>query len=231
MSLQTLSLFSLDALLESLKEMNLITVGISILVCVLLFVVLMLINKKTGGLKWDTRKLTYGAMCVSIAYVLSFVKIIDLPNGGAVTTASMLPMLAYGYMAGPVWGLLAGCVYSILQIIQGAYFLTPLQFAFDYILPFTCLSLLSGVFYTKNKYFNIYAGFALGVLARYVCHFIAGFVFWGDIESPLWANITYSLSYNSFVLIDSIPCFVLISIPTVQKLFKRMPKKAKTDNE
>ncbi|MBR2860927.1 MAG: energy-coupled thiamine transporter ThiT [Clostridia bacterium] len=230
MSLQFLSLFSLDALLESLKEMNLITVGVSILVCVLIFVVLMLINKKTGGLKWDTRKLTLGSICIALAYVLSFFKIIDLPQGGAVTVASMFPMLAYGYMAGPIWGTLAGLVYSLLQIIQGSYFLTPLQFAFDYILPFTLLGTLSGVFSTKYKNFNVYAGFALGVLARYICHFIAGFVFWGDAGSPLWANITYSLSYNSFVLIDAIPCFVLISIPAIKKLFKRATKKQIADN-
>ena len=145
-----------------------------------------------------------------------------MPNGGSVTAASMLPMLLYGYMAGPLWGLIAGIAYAILQCMQDCYFLSLPQFFFDYIFPFLAISTLSGVFKTGKKSLDIYLGFTLAIIVRYACHVFAGIVFWA--ESAPYNPVLYSFGYNSFVFIDAIPCYILASIPSIQKLFKRLPK-------
>lgn len=224
MPLQVLSLSSyFTQMKEKLMELNVVLTVSSILLAVLIIVILAVINKKTGGLKWDTRKLTYGAVCIALSFILSYIRLWKMPNGGSVTAASMLPMLAYGYMAGPLWGTITGIAYAVLQFLQDSYFLSLPQFLFDYVFPFVAISALSGVFRTKNKAFNLYAGFSLAVLTRYACHVIAGIAFWAEYAP--YNPVLYSFAYNSFVFIDAIPCFILISIPAIQRLFKRMPKK------
>ena len=222
---QLLSFLSPQEFWENFKEIGFLAPAIIAIGILLVFVILGIVKKARGGLKWDTRTLTYGAVCVGLAYVLSFVKIFELPNGGSITAASMLPILAYGYMTGPLYGTAAGLVYFLLQLTQGVYFLSPMQFVFDYVLPFTVLGTLSGVFRTKNQNANLYCGFTLAIVARYLCHFIAGFVFWGESAPEGMNPVAYSALYNSFVFIDSIPCFILMSIPAIKKLFKPIVRK------
>ena len=224
MQLQNLSLGSyFKAMLDKFLELNVTLTVVSVLIAVLMVVILAFINKKTGGLKWDTRKLTYGSVCIALSFILSYIRLWKMPNGGSVTAASMLPMLAYGYMAGPLWGMITGLAYSVLQFLQESYFLSLPQFLFDYIFPFVAISTLSGVFRTKNKALNLYLGFALAILVRYLCHVFAGIAFWA--ESAPYNPVLYSFAYNSFVFIDALPCFILIAIPKIQGLFKRLPKK------
>lgn len=191
------------------------------LLCAALFAALffLLTRKKRESTHTRTRLMIYGAMCVALSFLLSFIKLIDLPLGGSVTPASMFPLMAYGYMAGPVWGTMAGEVYFLLQLTQGVEFLTPLQFILDYILPFTLLGTLSGIMNTKKPTLDLFVGFAIAVLARYLCHFAAGAVFWGEYApfNP-WL---YSAAYNAFVLVDAVPCFILAAIPQLRRLFAR----------
>lgn len=82
-----------------------------------------------------------------MAFVLSFIKIIDMPYGGAVTAASMLPIIIAGYRHGLKWGLITSFTYSILQLLTG---LSNVSYAtsttamiaiilLDYIVAFTVL--------------------------------------------------------------------------------------------
>lgn len=221
MLLQTLSLRSyFGEIWEKLKEIDPILLASTIAITLIIVAVFLVLNKKTGGLKWDTRKVTYGAVCIALSFILSYIRLWHMPNGGSVTAASMLPMLLYGYMAGPVWGLVAGIAYAFLQCMQDSYFLSIPQFFFDYIVPFIAISTLSGVFKTGKKSLDIYLGFTLAILVRYASHVFAGIVFWAD--SAPYNPILYSFGYNSFVFVDAIACYVLASIPSVQKLFKRL---------
>ncbi len=223
MLLQTLSLSSyFQEMWEKLKEIDPILLSATIIIAATIVVVFIVLNKKTGGLKWDTRMITYGAVCIALSFILSYIRLWKMPNGGSVTAASMLPMLLYGYMAGPLWGTVAGIAYSVLQCMQDPYFLSIPQFFFDYIFPFLAISALSGVFRTGKKPLDIYLGFTLAIVVRYACHVFAGIVFWAD--SAPYNPILYSFAYNSFVFVDAIPCYILASIPSIQKLFKRMPK-------
>ncbi|HWQ58898.1 MAG TPA: energy-coupled thiamine transporter ThiT, partial [Clostridia bacterium] len=43
--------------------------------------------------RFSVRALVQGALCLSIAFVLSYVKLFSLPMGGAVTLCSMLPVV------------------------------------------------------------------------------------------------------------------------------------------
>ena len=57
------------------------------------------------------QKLTESAIMIALATILSLVKVIDMPYGGSVTFASMLPLIIIAYRYGFSWGALTGIVY------------------------------------------------------------------------------------------------------------------------
>ena len=67
------------------------------------------------------RMLCEGAIMVALAQILSFIKLMELPNGGSLTPA-MFPILLFAVRWGLKDGLLAGFVFGLLQLIfDGAY--------------------------------------------------------------------------------------------------------------
>lgn len=154
---------------------------------------------------FDTKALTYAAICIAISFALSYIKFFSMPQGGSVTFASMLPLALYSYMFGTRKGVVAGVVYGLLQFVQSPQMYQPMQVLLDYPIAFASIG-LAGIG-RKMKFLrgNVQLEFALGtlvaVLFRYVAHTISGyFVFysWATGDSPL----VYSLVYNSYVAVD-----------------------------
>lgn len=157
-----------------------------------------------------TVKLTVSAIMVALATVLSFIKFSELPYGGSVTLFSFVPILFVGYAYGVGWGLGAGLVHGILQMIFGIGSATSgagfkwWQFVLcallDYLVAFGVLG-LSGVF--KKSIKNPQASFALGALfacvLKYVSHFFSGYILFSG-----WAEWFFTegggMSYGSKIL-------------------------------
>ena len=95
-----------------------------------------------------TQVLVYGALSITLAFVLSYFKLFSLPFGGTITLLSMLPIFAYAAYFGPVSGFTAAFAFSLLQVVQGAYIVHPVQFILDYFVAFTLLGTAS--FFPKN---------------------------------------------------------------------------------
>ena len=111
--------------------------------------------KKTK--KTNLLKLTECAIMLALATVLSFIKIIQMPMGGAVTLCSMLPIILIGIKYGNVTGALVGLMYSLLQLVfdlpGGNVFYMGMSAGvvivvalFDYLVPFTVLGLAGTIF-------------------------------------------------------------------------------------
>ena len=146
-----------------------------------------------------TRALVESALLIAVGFVLSYITLFKMPQGGSVTPLSMLPLLMIGLRHGSKWGLAGGFVYAGLQMIQDFWppptGTVPGYIAvvgLDYIAAFTVLG-LSGLF-KGRKYGLIYAA-PLCLSLRFICHFISGIVVWGVYagELPVWL---YSLTYN-----------------------------------
>ena len=170
-----------------------------------------------------TQILVYGALSITLAFVLSYFKLVTLPYEGSITIVSMLPIFAYAAYFGPAYGFTAAFAFSLLQVIQGAYIVHPIQFILDYFVAFTCLGLAS--FFPKN----LPLGAAVGGFARMMASTVSGVVFFGSYAADygftnVWA---YSLVYNFFSIgVDTILCVVVASLPPVQRMFKRVFGKA-----
>ena len=65
-----------------------------------------------------TLALTESAVMVALAFVLSFLKVVDMPYGGSVTAFSMLPIVIIAYRHRLGWGLASALAYSLLQMLM-----------------------------------------------------------------------------------------------------------------
>jgi len=186
------------------------------LAALLLLAAVFIIIGRRSKKSYNTRLLTYGAIAIAASFVLSFLKIMEFPNGGSITVASMLPLFIFAVVAGPRWGMLAGLCYGMLQYIQEPFFVHWAQFLLDYPIAFAMLG-LAGLF---RK--NIFLGAATGAFARFVCHFISGVVFFASYAGD--QNVfLYSLIYNaSYILPDLAICFIILAIPGVRSAINRV---------
>lgn len=94
------------------------------------------------------RALCEGAIMVALAQALSYLKFMELPNGGSLTLA-MFPIVFFSLRWGLGQGLLAGFVFGLLQLIfDGAYAWGWQSMLLDYLVAFTPLG-LAGLFRGK----------------------------------------------------------------------------------
>lgn len=166
-----------------------------------------------------TQMLVYGALSITLAFVLSYFKLFSLPFGGTVTLLSMLPIFAYAAYFGPLYGFTAAFAFALLQVVQGAYIVHPVQFILDYFVAFTLLG--TAAFFPKN----LPVGAAVGGFARMIASTVSGAVFFGSYAAEYgFSNPwVYSLIYNFLTIgVDTIFCVVVVALPPVQRLFKRV---------
>ncbi len=153
---------------------------------------------------------TETALLIALASVLSMVKIFELPYGGSVTAFSMIPILVVSYRYGVKWGMFAGFVNSLIQLLLGMNTLSYATSALaavaiivlDYILAFSFFG-LGGAFRKQIK--DPATAAAVGALTvcaiRYLFHVISGCTVWAGISIPTAAALVYSLSYNATYMI------------------------------
>ena len=182
-----------------------------------LIAVLAVLNKKhvnaaptveKKGNKITTRMLVQGALCIALAFVLSYIKLFSMPMGGSITLFSMLPIFV-----------LAGFAYSLLQVVQGAYVVHPVQFVLDYFLSFTVLGLAG--FFPKS----LALGAGVGGFCRMLCGVLSGAIFFADSAAEAgYANAwAYSFMYNFTTIgVDTILCVIAALIPAVSKAAVRI---------
>ncbi len=193
-----------------------ILVGVLIVCAAALFVIAR--NRQ----KWTTRMLANAAICMALSFLLSYIRLFKLPQGGSVTAASLLPIIAFAYSYGTAPGLVVGIAYGFLQMIQDPWIVSPIQAVLDYPLAFGCIA-LAGVARKLPDAYGWLVGVLLAGVGRFVCHVLSGVVFFAEYaEGSGLSPFAYSLSYNSFVFVDLAICAVVIAFPQVRKALKRM---------
>lgn len=163
------------------------------------------------------------AILTALALILDIVPFLKFkiwPMGGSISFA-MIPVFILAFRWGLKGGLLSGFLWGILQIATGnAYILNFWQGLIEYALAFTVIG-LAGVFaaslhraiknkQTKTILWSIVGGVLVGGLARFLMHFLAGIIFFGDAVptgQPAWL---YSLLYNlSYMVPSMLICMVV----------------------
>lgn len=157
---------------------------------------------------FDSRTISYAAVCIAMSFALSYLAPIHLPYGGSVTIASLLPLMIYSYMFGVRKGVFAGLIYGLLQIIQDPMILHPAQMFLDYPIAFAGIG-LAGMFRSvraldKAPQVKFLLGALVGSAIRYLSHLFSGVFAFGQFASYYGfdSDWLYSLTYNSFVFAD-----------------------------
>jgi len=167
-----------------------------------------------------TRALTTSALMVALSMILSNIKLFDMPQGGAVTLFSMLPIILLGWMLGTRWGVMGGLVLGLINLMFDAYVIHPAQLILDYFLAFAVLG-LSGL--VRNKKHGLALGVIVGVLGRYICSFLSGWIFFGEYAPENFSAFTWSLWYNlTYIGTEGALTLILVCIPVVKNLFLRL---------
>lgn len=167
-----------------------------------------------------TRKLIEASLMIAIATALSLLKLLDLPFGGSVTLASMLPIVIIACRNGVGWGLASGAVFGAIQQLLGLKTLSYVTtwysilavILLDYIFAFTVIG-FSGAFRNKCKKQNtaFAAGSVFACLLRYLLHVISGATVWAGLSIPTKAALLYSLAYNATYMIPETIVLVVVA--------------------
>ncbi len=160
-------------------------------------------------MKIETKILAEAIVSIALAGVLYAIPFFQLPQGGRVTLASMVPLFFVALRRGPKVGIVAGIAFGFVALVLDsfAFAVNPVQVALDYPLAFGALG-LAGFFRRLPV-----VGVIVGVAGRFVCHFISGLVFFAMYAPAGEAPAVYSAVYNgSFLSIELVMSAVIIFI-------------------
>ncbi|MDR1620424.1 MAG: energy-coupled thiamine transporter ThiT [Clostridiales bacterium] len=168
------------------------------------------IRVKQGG----PRALVYGALCVSLSFLLSYIKFFEMPQGGSITLGAMLPIALFANRFGLRDGLLAAFACGVLQFFQEPIAVHWLSPALDYVLAFTCFGLAA--LFPKS----LPIGILVGGIGRILCSTISGALFFAEYAPAGMNPWIYSAIYNTLALgPDAAICMIVAALPPVKRAF------------
>jgi len=170
--------------------------------------------------RWNSRRIANAAMCIAIAYVLSCIKLFRAPQGGSITPASTLPLIAFSLACGPLQGFIAGCAYGLLGLIQDPFVIHPLQMLIDYPLASGALA-LGGLasFLPVRKELQLPIAVLLGNIGRYLMAVLSGTVFFAEYAPAGQSALIYSIVYNlSYIGPDVLFCLLFSALPGIYRI-------------
>lgn len=166
------------------------------------------------------RVLAESAVMIALATVLNSIKIFTMPEGGTVTLGAMIPLLFLTLRRGLKVGMAAGAVFGIIDVYFEPFVYNPVQFLLDYPFAYGALG-LAGILRGRTNSPQGRRGLtpvawsvtavALGIFARFVCHFFSGLIFFASYAPAGESPVLYSAVYNASYLVPEffISAFVI----------------------
>ncbi len=162
-------------------------------------------------MKKNTLALCEAGIMISLSTVLAMLKLIDMPYGGSVTFAQMLPILIFAYRHGPKFGMGAALTASVIQLLLGlenfsylpltTWYSVLVLALLDYIIAYSVFGAV-GFLRSKMDYRKAMTiGAVCASIVRYLCHVVSGFTAWAAFELPTGAVLLYSVGYNATYMI------------------------------
>ena len=145
------------------------------------------------------RKLTYAAMCLSLALVLPFLTG-QIPQIGSARCPMHLPVLLAGYLCGPWWGMAVGAVAPLLRHVWLG--MPPLVTALGMTFELGTYGLVVGLTY------RILPKSLAGIYASLLCAMVAGRAVWGCAMMVIMGVSGNPFTWSAFLagaLLNAIP--------------------------
>lgn len=159
---------------------------LTIIACLVLFFALFKFKK----IKFNARIITHISIALALSTILNIFKIYRFPQGGSITLGCMVPILIISFAYGKEVGFLTGFLYGIINLLTDPYIVHPIQVLFDYPLPSMAMG-LAGCFRNRKS-----LGVFIAFLAKFLCNFISGVVFFGQYAPANIGSVLYSIIVN-----------------------------------
>ena len=190
---------------------------VAVMAVIVVLLILIMMGGKNSEKKTDIKALTVSALMIALATVLGQIKVFEMPQGGAVTLFSILPIAVCGYLLGTRRGVMAGFCVGLINLIFGPYVIHPVQLLMDYPIAFGAVG-LAGI--TRNYRNGLTTGYIIGLIGRYICAVLSGVIFFGAYAPEGFNAWTWSLWYNlTYLAAEGILTIIVINIPAVKKMF------------
>ncbi len=152
-------------------------------------------------------------VAVTLAYILNLIVVFRMPQGGSVTAVSMVPLLWLALRRGVKIGVFGGIVFGLVDMLPQPFIVHPAQFLLDYPLAFGALG-LAGLFKGQPI-----MGVVVGIVGRFVCHFISGIVFFAMFAPEGVHPAIYSAIYNgSYLIVELVFSIIVMSLLVKRKI-------------
>jgi thiamine transporter len=171
--------------------------------------------------------LVEGALCIAMAYALSFLKFKIWPEGGSIDIV-MVPLLVYAWRRGVGCGVVAGLIFGTIKCFFAGGFAWGWQsILLDYSVAYGAVG-LGGL--VRKARFGLPLGAVLGSVCRFIVHFISGVTIYRILEPETFAGTTYSnpalysAVYNgSYMLANLILAVIVCALlqPALKKLDRK----------
>ncbi len=201
-------------------------ISVAAVVALLCLIAAVGLFRRNGKKGYDAKRIAFAGVCVSMSFVLAFVKVTPVQSGGSVTLASFVPVLIFAYVYGPIEGFCVGLIHGLLNFIESPWILTPATFLLDYLLAFASIWIMGffGKLPRKEKSaLPLVLGCICVFAARFLCHLGSGMIYFLQdsvwVELPDWAMsnaFLYSFIYQCVYL----PLDALIATLTLVALAK-----------
>lgn len=171
-------------------------------------------KKKRGMTRAQILRICEAAIFLAMAQILSYIKLYEFPNGGAIDCA-MLPIILFAVRYGWGWGAGVGFIYGVMQYFLGnGIAIDWTSMVADYLIAYTLLGLGAGFF--KGRKYGVYWGTLCGGILRFFAHLVVGAVVWGKYMPDTFFGMTmtsewfYSFLYNVSYMLPDIAIVLLL---------------------
>ena len=189
--------------------------AVLVLIIILVIAACFITSSPEDTVKTGTRRLIFAAMAMALAFVTSFIKILQMPMGGSVTLFSMFFITLIGYWYGLRTGLTAAFAYGLMQFVADPYILSIPQVICDYLLAFGAMG-ISGIFHNSNH--GMIKGYLAGVCGRLFFSCLSGIIFFADYAPEGMNPALYSFLYNgAYIFTEAGLTVIIVLVPAVSK--------------
>lgn len=172
--------------------------------------------------KLSLQAMMEAAIFAAFALILDLLPSIKLSPAISISFA-MVPIFIVAFRWGVKAGAATGLIWGLLQLIFDPWVVSPVQAVMEYVFAFSFIG-AAGIVApavrkaiqenARGKLFSLLAaGILLGSIARYVWHFFAGMIFFGQYAPKGQSAFMYSLIANGTSGLGSaILCTVVLSL-------------------
>ena len=158
------------------------------------------------------------AIMASLAVILDLMTLLRFwPQGGSVSLA-MVPILIMAFRRGVKAGVFTGLIFGAINMMYNPFIVHWLQALLDYPIAFAVVG-LAGIFAingnqtNRRKTMMIVFGVFLGVALRFVAHFTAGVIWFGEFAPEGTPVAAYAFMYNiSYLFPSLLVCLAIVII-------------------